>query len=221
MNEFRSRWDYVSGDFGRPNFMTFSNNQGRYFYENPNDLNSTKLWLPEGQENVDWIIVSDHNRSSAPFNVDRLGTNKRMINGKLRTYHIADKLNLQVSWKDLPSRAYSTLEGYPDWKAYEDSKNSASPLEPVVKFTVDGGAGGVELLKWYQGHHGSFWVFFSFDAVPVPLPSNIVFQGYGRVYEMIMTEFDYDMTKRSQGFQCGLDMLYLDLWDVSMTLEEV
>jgi hypothetical protein len=35
MNEFRSRWEYVNGDFGRPNFMTFSNNQGRYFYEKP------------------------------------------------------------------------------------------------------------------------------------------------------------------------------------------
>lgn len=222
MNGFRNRWEYVNGDFGRPNFMTFSNNQGRYFYENPSDLNSTHLWLPEGTENTDYIFISDHNRSEASFSTDRLGVNKRMINGQMRSYHIADKLNLPMNWTDIPSRAYSTLEGHNAWAAYEATKNTVSPSDPVVKFTVDGGAGGVEMLKWWQGHHGSFWVFMSFDGVPVNLPPNIVFNGYARVYEMRISDFDYTITKRSQGFQCGdSDMLYLDLWDVSLTLEEV
>jgi hypothetical protein len=214
--EFRNRWEYVSGDFGRPNYMTFANNRGRYFNDGP-----TKLWLPEGAENTDYILVSDHNRTSDAFTPERIGARKRMINGTMRSYHVTDKISQSTSWEDLPSRAYSTLEGYPEWALYEATKHTVSPSDPVVKFTVDGGAGGLELLKWHQQHHGSFWVFFSFDGVPVRMNSTTVFQGYSRVYEMVITEFDYETTRRSPGFQCGSDMLYVDLWNVSMTLEEV
>jgi hypothetical protein len=208
MNWFKDRWEYVNGTFGRPNLLTLSNNPGRYYVDG-----AEQLWLPDGVEGTDFILISDHNRSGAPFTTERIGTNKRMINGRMRSYHIADKLSTSLSWDDLPSRAYSDLNGY---EAHKASPNT------VAKFTVDGGAGGVEMLKWYQQHHGSFWAFFSFDAVPVPLPNNIVFNGYARVYEMMITDFDYETTKRSRGFACGNgDMYYLDLWNVSMTLEEV
>lgn len=208
LQAFRDRWEYVNGSYGRPNFLTFSNNQGRFF-ENGAD----RLWLPEGDEGTDYIMLSDHNRSTVQIGTDRLGSNKRMINGRSRSYHVADKITASVSWDHIPSRAYSSLGGYAAWQADPDN---------IVKFTVDGGAGGVEMLKWYQEHHGSFWVFFSFDAVPVTLDDAIVFQGYSRVYEMYITDFDYEPVNRSRGAQAGNgDMYYLDLWDVSMTLEEV
>ena len=35
------------------------------------------------------------------------------------------------------------------------------------RFTVDGGAGGNELLEWYKGHPGSFWVLLAYDRYPV------------------------------------------------------
>jgi hypothetical protein len=208
MSWFKDRWEYVNGNYGRPNLLTLSNNPGRYYVDG-----GESLWLPNGVEGTDFILISDHNRSGVPFTTDRLGTNKRMINGRMRSYHIADKISTSLSWTDLPSRAYSSLNGY--------EAHKADPLA-TAKFTVDGGAGGVEMLKWYQQHHGSFWAFFSFDAVPVSLPNNIVFNGYARVYEVTITDFDYEPTKRSRGVSCpNGDIYFLDLWDVSMTLEEV
>jgi hypothetical protein len=145
-----------------------------------------------------------------------------MINGDMRTYHVADKITLPLDWTDIPSRAYSVLEGYDAWKNYQETKGTPSQTSEVVKFTVDGGAGGVEMLKWWQGHHGSFWVFLSFDGVPKNIERSAVFGGYGRVYRMIIKDFTYDVSKRSQGFLCDDgDMVYLDFWDVSMSLEEV
>lgn len=208
MNWFKERWEYVNGVFGRPNFVTFSNNPGRYYVDG-----AEQLWLPDGVEGQDFIIVSDHNRAPVSFQTDRIGSNRRTINGRMRSYHIADKLSLDLSWEDLPSRAYSDLNGYDLWKA--------DPTQ-VTKFTVDGGAGGVELLKWWQGHHGSFWAFFSFDGVPVTLPDNVVFNGYARVYEMTIVDFDYEVSKRSRGVAAsGGGFYYLDFWNVSLKLEEV
>lgn len=207
IKEFRDRWDYVNGSHGRPNGITFSENPGRWFGDN-------ELWLPEGKELSEYLIISDHNRSTIPFIPDRIGYTRRMINGKLRSYHVVDKLKTTVSWDDIPSRAYSTLGGYEYWSKPENKSSCA-------KFTVDGGAGGVEMLKWWQEHHGSFWVFFSIDAVPVQIPNTALFQGYARVYEMQITDFDYEINKRSPGFATDGVTYYLDLWNVSMTLEEV
>lgn len=210
--EFQSRWEYV-----RPNFMTLSDNQGRYFVNETDPGNVSRLWLPEGAEREDFIFLSDHNRSSAPFTMDRIGARKRMINGDMRAYHVADKLSITLSWEDLPSRAYSTIGGYDDWVINQNG---------CAKFTVDGGAGGVEMLTWHNSHKASMWAFMSFDGVGSDdVHNDIVFRGYSRVYEMMITDFDYEVTKRSSGFPVtnggNTEVLFLDLWNVTMTLEEV
>lgn len=218
MNWFRERWEYVNGTFGRPNLVTFSNNSGRYFIDGDD-----QLWLPEGVEGEDFVILSDHNRSSAPFQTERIGVNKRMINGRMRSYHVADKLSISLSWDDLPSRAYSILNGYETWSGQQKALAMSNPVaDPITKFTADGGAGGVEMLKWWQEHYGSFWVFFSFDGVPVTLSNSTVFNGYSRVYEMQITDFDYEISKRSRGIAAaGGGLYHLDFWNVSLSLEEV
>lgn len=206
--EFQDRWEYV-----RPNFVALSNNQGRYFVNDTDPTNVDRLWLPEGAEGTDWILLSDHNRAGVPLSPNRIGSRQRMINGDMRGYHIADKLNISLSWDNIPSRAYSTIAGYADWKLNPKS---------AAKFTADGGAGGVEMLKWYEGHAGSMWAFLSFDGVGNDdVPDDVVFRGYSRVYEVYMTEFEYEVSGRSSGYTVGSDTYYLDLWDVSMTLEEV
>lgn len=206
IQEFRNRWKYT-----RPNFITLSNNQGRYFQDG-----ALRSWLPEGEEGKDFIFVSDHNRSSANISNSRIGNNKRMINGNMRSYHIADKVTLPLSWEDLPSRAYSDLEGYPAWKAEQ-----VSGIHTICKFTVDGGAGGGELLNWHLKHPGSFWVFMNYDSNTNPsVPESISTAGYSRVFEMIITDFSYDITRRSHGYQVGNSIYAVDLWDVSMTLEQ-
>lgn len=214
IEEFQNRWEYT-----RPNFISLSENQGRYFVNDVvGSTNVSRLWLPEGVENEDFVILSDHNRSTAPFTTERIGTRKRMINGDMRAYHVADKLSVTLSWDDIPSRAYSTIGGYADW--VNDPRRCA-------KFTVDGGAGGVEMLNWHNRHKGSMWAFFSFDGVGTDSVHNdVVFRGYGRVYEMMITDFEYEVNRRSGGWtiknKYGQDeTLFLDMWNVSMTLEEV
>lgn len=212
IKEFQTRWEWT-----RPNFVTLSENQGRYFVNETDPNNVSRLWLPEGTEGEDFLLLSDHNRSSAPFATERIGARKRMINGDMRAYHVADKLSLTLSWDDLPSRAYSTIGGYADW---------VNNPNGCAKFTVDGGAGGVEMMNWYNSHKDSVWAFFSFDGVGSDdVHNDVVFRGYGRVYEMMITDFNYEVTKRSSGFPVtnggNTEVLFLDLWNVSMTLEEV
>lgn len=212
IKEFKARWQY-----SRPNFLTLATNQGRYFVNSTDPDYPARLWLPEGEENVDFVMLSDHNRSTAPFGTERIGSRKRMINGDMRSYFIADKLSITVSWDEIPSRAYSTMGGYADWVENQTG---------CAKFTVDGGAGGVEMLRWHNEHKGSMWAFFSFDNIDTDaVHPEVAFKGYGRVYEMMITDFDYEVTRRSGGFPVvngGVpETLYLDLWNVSMTLEEV
>jgi hypothetical protein len=157
-----------------------------------------------------------------------------MINGNMRAYYVADKISITLSWDDIPSRAFSELLGYRSYAAYEDAKAAYKAWEqggmigpaptipdPVCQFTADGGAGGVEMLKWHNSHKGSMWAFFSFDGVGVDIGTEATFRGYSRVYEMMITDFEYEVTKRSSGFAMGNETFYLDLWNVSMTLEEV
>jgi WD40 repeat protein len=208
IKEFQARWEYA-----RPNFISLSENEGRYFVNESGDDNVAQLWLPEGVENEDFILLSDHNRSTAPFGIERIGARKRMINGDMRAYHVADKLSVTLSWDDIPSRSYSSLNGYSDWVADPSA---------CTKFTVDGGAGGVDMLKWYNGHKGSMWAFFSFDNISSSaVHGDVAFRGYGRVYEMMITDFEYEVSKRGGLFKNGLDTYAIDLWNVSMTLEEV
>lgn len=231
IREFVDRWEYVKSTgaiynggsdselnqvIGRPNFVTLSDNKGRYFvYEPDNDLSARK-WLPEGVDGEDFIILSDHNRSSAQFSIERIGARKRMINGKMRGYHVADKLSLTLSWEDLPSRAFSDKFGY---SVYSSESNADGHIK---KFTADGGAGGMEMLDWYNSRVGSMWVFTSFDGIANRgVPDHVSSQGYGRIYEMFISNFDYEVNKRSRGWNSGGNVYTHDLWNVSMTLEEV
>lgn len=142
-----------------------------------------------------------------------------MINGRMRSYHTADKLTLTVSWDMLPSRAFDTYakfgpDGKPDLTKNVDTR--PNPLE----FTTDGGAGGVELLDWYKNHSGSFWVYLAYDkytnfkdvyeTVPDERFANT--NRYNEVIEMFFSDFSYSVQKRS-----GLNF---DFWNVSLTLEE-
>lgn len=208
IHEFQARFKY-----SRPQMITLANNQGRYFVNDTELDNVARLWLPEGTEYQDYLILSDHNRDSVPFKIERLGSNRRMINGHMRTYYTDDKVGIDLNWEDLPSRAYSMLGGYYDWIGNKDE---------CRQFTVDGGAGGLQMFDWYSSHKGSMYVFMSYDNIPTSaVHGDVALSGYGRVYEMIITDFNYDINKRGGIFTYGSDKYAIDLWNVSMSLEEV
>jgi hypothetical protein len=103
-----------------------------------------------------FLILSDDNRESLGFSIERIESRKRMVNGQMRSYHIADKLNITTSWSMLPSRGFAT---YPNFNLTTGQPNPALTQQQMV--TSDGGAGGVDMLAWYENHKGPFWVYLS------------------------------------------------------------
>ena len=198
---------YLDGrkKYGRPEAMLWS--------ELPPVIDSaTGFYVPQGYEvgesvaGDDFLILSDHNRKEISFKNERIEKRERMINGRMRSYHIADKLTISTSWDNLPSRAFSL-----DPQFNSSGKQTAGGTQ----WTVDGGAGGNELLDWYENHTGSFWVFLAYDKY-----TNFAESGnhshlaqYNQVIEMFVSNFDYTVAKRGNGTY--------DMWNVSVSLEEV
>jgi hypothetical protein len=156
-------------------------------------------------ENDQFIIPTDHNRSEISIVKNRLANRNRMINGDSRAYHFADKIALSTSWSMVPSRSYS---GDMEWNLAGQKDLS------LTEYTVDGGAGGVQLVEWYENHPGAFWVFLSYDNyVNFDTDRYDHLDQYSQVKKMYFASFDYAIVKRGATNH--------DLWNVSVTLEEV
>lgn len=158
-----------------------------------------------------FLILSDDNRDSLSFNSIRIESRKRMVNGQMRSYHIADKLNISTSWTMLPSRGFAT---YPNFNFTTGEPDPALTQAQMV--TSDGGAGGVDMLDWYENHKGSFWVYLSYDKyTEFEKDENryLRLAEYPQAIEMFVASFDYEVVKRGGHNH--------DLWNVSISLEEV
>ncbi len=166
---------------------------------------------PEADEDLldQFLVLSDHNRGEIQFNPTRIEQRQRTINGRMRSYHIADKLTMNLSWNNLPSRSY-----------YQDPSFNASGVSPYKnsngEFTADGGAGGVELLDWYENHPGPFWMYLSYDKYSNFGKDDAAFghlAQYNQIIQVYFADFSYTVTKRGGSNH--------DLWNISVTLEEV
>ena len=195
--------------------------QALLWSENPGTL-SNGVYLPTGYEvqgnfdastNADltnqFLILSDHNRGELNFTPTRIEQRQRTINGRMRSYHIADKLTMSVSWSNLPSRAY-----------FQDAGFLSTGLSPEKKttseFTADGGAGGVELLDWYENHTGPFWMFLAYDKYSNFGKTDADYAHlaqYNQIIQVYIADFNYSVVKRGGSNH--------DLWNISVTLEEV
>jgi hypothetical protein len=209
---------YLSGRrrYQRPQAMLWSNNAGTL---------SNGLYVPIGYEvganapadaatsELDqFLIISDHNRQPIEFKPIRIEKRERTINGRMRSYHIADKMTIATSWDNLPSRAYPNIADFGITTGISPYKGQS----PSQEFTVDGGAGGAELLDWYENHKGPFWIFLSYDKYKNFAEDENQFNHlnqYSQIMEVYISDFSYSVQKRG-----GTNM---DLWNVSVTLEEV
>jgi hypothetical protein len=192
--------EYLKGrkQFGRPQGVLLANNPGR--------LNEG-IYVPEGSEFEDFIILSDNNREAIDINTNRIETKKRMINGRMRSYHIADKVSMNLSWEMLPSRSSSSPEVF-------EATTGKSILPPnVTSYTTDKGAGGVEILDWYRNNTGSFWVYLAYDNYKNMNNDYSKMGEYNEIVEVFFSNFDYSVIKRGQASH--------DFWNISITLEEV
>lgn len=109
---------YMTGRkrYQRPQAVLWSDNAGTL---------SSGLYVPTGYEVgavvpdgtastlIDqFMVLSDHNRSEISFNTERIEKRQRTINGRMRSYHIADKLNISFSWNNLPSRSHALVADF-------------------------------------------------------------------------------------------------------------
>jgi len=209
--------EYMQGrrTYKRPQAMLWSENSGTLV---------DGLYVPTGLEvNADsgdqtnqdlfnqFLILSDDNREPIEFKPLRIETRKRMANGRMRSYHIADKLTISTSWNMLPSRAYALRPNY-------SQETGKSPYANVnsQEYTTDGGAGGVDILDWYENHKGSFWVFLAYDKYSVFGDNDAAYAHltqYNQLIEMFISEFNYSVVRRGGSTH--------DFWNISVTLEEV
>lgn len=189
------------------NRFKWSRPQGIIFADSPGTLENG-FYIPQGSEipeipgrlTGNFMILSDHNRSALDFSFDRIEDRKRMLNGTMRSYFIADKLKLSTSWENLPSRVADSPV------IWEDS-GLQHPFSTQVLHTADGGADGAMLLDWYENNPGPFWVFLSYDKEK----SNL--KKYQDVVHMYCSSFSYTVQKRGA--------TNFDLWSIQISLEEV
>lgn len=168
----------------RPALMIFSENA-------PQAVNAAAGQWNLGTADTDFLYLTDDSRSELQIAIDRIEYKKRMINGRMRSYHVADKKTFSVSWRDLPS-----------------ARDELS--ETRFGGTTTGWASSQQMLDWHKDHTDSFYLTLVYDtpeaAANVPLRYSLEY------YNVFFEDFSYVVTKRGPTH---------DLWDISMTLVEV
>lgn len=220
--------------YQRPQAMLWANNPGTItdgiYVPNGFEVGQDTTEALQGDLLNEFLILSDDNRSSLEFQPLRIERRERMINGRMRSCHIADKLSISTSWSMLPSRSFSAKPnfnevGTPSLRESGDRSTGVDESFQIIpnitnlseKFTSDGGAGGVEILDWYNAHKDSFWVYLAYDKYSNFSDND---EGkysrlgqYNQIIEMYISDFNYSVQKRGGSNH--------DFWNISVTLEEV
>jgi len=235
--------NYITGrkKYSRPQALLLADNPGtvspqgfyipdgneRYSQQDLEDINEEAASFIE--EAASFIILSDDNRGPINFDIERIENRQRMINGRMRSYHIADKLSISVSWEMLPSRSFSSnpqfdLDGASSLRKTGERSPGADgsfTQTPNItsfaqQYTTDGGAGGGDILDWYENNPGSFWVYLAYDKKDnfgdSPSSYNKL-QQYNEIIEVFFSNFEYSVVRRGSN--------NYDFWNISFTLAEV
>jgi hypothetical protein len=123
---------YINGrkKYQRPQAMLWANNPGRtvggLYIPNGYEVGQEPL-DPEDQNQLnEFMVLSDDNRGPLQFDTQRIEKRERMINGRMRSYHVADKLILSTSWTMLPSRSFTTKPNFNE-SGIPDFNNDGTP----------------------------------------------------------------------------------------------
>lgn len=121
-----------------------------------------------------FLYLTDDSRSELQISLERIEYKKRMINGRMRAYHVADKKTFSVSWQDLPS-----------------NKNEISEVK--LSGITTGWASSQQMLDWHKNHTESFYLTLVYDtptASADPLKYRLEF------YNVFFEDFSYVVKKR-------------------------
>jgi hypothetical protein len=76
------------------------------------------------------------------------------------------------------------------------------------------GAGGGDILEWYENHKGSFWMYLAYDKYNNFENDKYDYLAqYNELIQVYFASFDYNVVKRG-----GTNF---DFWNISLSLEEV
>jgi hypothetical protein len=207
---------YIDGrrKYQRPQAMLWSENSGTLsnglYVPNGYEIGSTTGSETDTSTYNQFLILSDDNRQPIDFKPTRIEKRERMINGRMRSYHVADKLTISTSWNMLSSRSFALSP--------EFNPSTGNPLvneKNSLEYTSDNGAGGVEMLDWYNNHQGSFWVYLAYDKYSNFGKDDSAYGHlgqYNQLVEMFFSDFSYSVQKRGGS--------NYDFWNISLTLEE-
>tara|TARA_B110000483_G_C18154381_1_gene526792 strand:- start:956 stop:1549 length:594 start_codon:yes stop_codon:yes gene_type:complete len=181
--------------------------QGMLFADNPGTVDDG-FHIPAGDEFTNFIILSDDNRDAIDIKINRIEEKQRTINGRMRSYHIADKVNISTSWNTLTSRTAS------DNLIIDQESGATFVPANATSYTSDFGAGGVDLLNWYENNKGSFWVYLAYDKFSnFETDKYNKMNRYNEVVEVMFDDFSYNVVSRGATTH--------DFWDISLSLEEI
>jgi hypothetical protein len=174
----------LSKKYTRPSLIIFCNSMPVKNPSNPNQWTFTTTPL----------YLTDDNRAPLQFNSERIEYRKRMIDGTMRSYHVADKLSYSTSWTSLPSRK---------------TRNPTASDGLTNSITSDAFGAGIDIKNWYETVTGDFWMLLVYDTDNTVSTSNLRFNA--DLHHVFFESFDYSVSKRGQ---------FNDLWDVSISLVE-
>jgi hypothetical protein len=119
------------------------------------------------------LYLTDDNRQPLSAAPERIESRKRMIDGTMRSVHVADKYTFSTSWENIPSRK----------------------LNGADEITSDGYGAGIDIKDWYESNHDDFWMLLIYDNDD----SEDVSSGVNvEKYNVFFDSFDFTVTKRGQ-----------------------
>lgn len=155
--------------------------------------NSLVYWNVEGGLKK----ISDHNRSPVREEIERIENKKRMANGTLRRYSVTKKRTYSMDWSMLPSTNKKEAQG--------------------GMATADGGFAGEDLERIHNTINTPFRMVMRRGsakglATPTPTEAQLPYSDDNfYIVNVMISDFSKEIVKRGK----------VDLWNVSITLEEV
>ena len=120
-----------------------------------------------------YLYLTDDSRSDLQVSLERIEYKKRMINGRMRSYHVEDKKTFSANWKDLPSQKNQISESL-----FGTGTNWASCQQ---------------MLDWHKNHTDSFYLTLVYDTATASAnPLRYRLENYNVFFE----DFSYAIKKR-------------------------
>lgn len=146
-------------------------------------------------DNSTWYKLTDHNREPIQISPEIIESQSRMANGKMRKYVIAQKNNISVSWKYVPSFHFK-----------RNPSNGLFLTGTDNQLTADGNLSAAWLESFYKNNAGLpvYLKIVSSEYTTDPafgsLPSGTVAtaQTGSKVYNVFITDFSKTIINRTQ-----------------------